>query len=112
LLALHLGVAGQQLMTTSLAAMTTAVAPGVPSSSSDATPPAATPPAPAVTAESSVTAPHPDPSDHDQPSRPVRQRLERLREGRHGSRTYEHPPWRTSEYLLPSSTQPGADSVP
>lgn len=112
ILARHAGVAGQQLITAPIEAMTSLVvepAPPLTSSSPAITEPApvATPPAPAVTTESSDKAPHPDRSGHDQPSRYTRQRLERTREGRQGSRTYEHPPWRTSEYLLPSPPKPG-----
>lgn len=51
----------------------------------------------------------------DEPPRP-RSRSERIREGLQGSRTYEHPPWVTSEKLLPSpqpaSTPPATVSPP
>lgn len=81
-----------------------------PARSADAMPAADTPepsPVPAIAA-----------AEKDGPARPRSRRSERIREGLQGSRTYEHPPWQTSERLtappqpLPVSAAPPASPPP
>lgn len=111
-LASYFGLAGQQLIKSPTATVTDGArqpAPSVASARPDA--PAPSRPAPASTAappasEQSVArsgdAPRPwGAASEDDAARPRSRRADRVREGRQGSRTYAHPPWETSEHLLP-----------
>lgn len=84
--------------------------PTAPASEPEAPIAADAPTSPSVDAENAQDASPTASATQDDPPRP-RRRSERMREGLQGSRTYEHPPWVTSEHLLPS-TQPQPAGAP
>lgn len=114
----HLGVAGQQVIQSPLALSPADALPTPPASEPVAERIAerAVEPAPERTAarnadpiaerKTARTSPATDGAGPEEPFRQRSKRAERVREGRAGSRTYEHAPWTTSEKLLPPQPFP------